>query len=169
MKKILLFKKKNKTFHLVTLNSSCVHHSTLWKSWNMQSGLNKSERQNCMYWHKYLHLCLYKSKKSWPPCPNQHSVFSCSPTRTFLYDCQQTTWRWELGTKSVVPKSSKLLCQSLNRGLRSISQRCQAAQQARSCEVTAAVLCMLLLAASPVKANTGLNEDGSIQQTTWHV
>lgn len=57
------------------------------------------------------------------------------------------------GTKGVVPKSSKLLCQSLNGGIRSISERSQSTQQARNCEVTAAALCMLLLAASPVKAN----------------
>lgn len=68
MKKILLFKKKNKTFHLVTLNSSCVHHSTLWKSWNMQSGLNKLKKDRivCIGTNTYIYVCTNQKRADHP-------------------------------------------------------------------------------------------------------
>jgi len=68
MEKIFLLKK---TFHVVTLNSSYMHHSTLWKSWNTYAVWTPQvkENQNYLYWHKYLHLHLYKVKKADNPVP----------------------------------------------------------------------------------------------------
>lgn len=56
MEKIFLLKK---TFHVVTLNSSYMHHSTLWKSWNMQSGLHKLKKNRiiCIGTNTYIYIC----------------------------------------------------------------------------------------------------------------
>lgn len=80
------------------------------------------EKQNCMYWHKYLHLHLYKVKKADTPVPPAQRVQLLSEHVSYV-TANKRQRAGNSSLKSVVPKSSKLLCQSLPRGIRSISQK----------------------------------------------
>lgn len=53
------------------------------------------EKQNCMYWHKYLHLHLYKVKKADTPVPPAQRVQLLSE-HALLRDRQQAAASWEL-------------------------------------------------------------------------
>lgn len=80
------------------------------------------ENQNYMYWHKYLHLHLYKVKKADNPVPAAQRT-ELLPSTRFPTGLPTSDSQMGTGLQSVVPKSSKLLCQSLNRGMRSSSRR----------------------------------------------
>lgn len=99
-----------------------MHHSTLWKSWNMQSGLGMLKKTRFHVLAQILTSTPVQSKKKLTALSHQCRRSSSSPTHTFLRGCQQGTARWERSLRSMVPKSSKLLCQSLNREIRSTSK-----------------------------------------------
>lgn len=150
MEKIFLLKK---TFHIVTLNSSYMHHSTLWKSWDTQSGLHKLKKELYVLAQILTSTSVQskKKKKADNPVPpyTSPSVFNCSPTHTFLCDCQWVTARWKLKSAKKVQTALSVSKQESE----VYPKKYQSTQHAHSCEVTATALCMLLLAALPVKAN----------------
>lgn len=150
MKKIF-----KKDIYVITLNSSYMHHSTLWKSWNMQSWLHmlKKNRIICIGTNTYIYICTKLKKLT--TLSHQCSVFSCSPTHTSC-DCQRVAASWELSSEYGAKKFQTALSISEQRNQKHIQKSVSPVSVLRGLH-SAVALCKLLWAALPVKATKGFH------------
>lgn len=111
------------------------------------------EKQNCIYWHKYLHLHLYKVKKVDNPVPPVQRIQLLSNTHFLWLPMSGSKLRIE-SSEYGAKKFQTALLVSEQRNQKHIQTSVSPLSVLRGPH-SAAALCKLLWAALPVKATKG--------------